>query len=244
MGLEKATAIVLRTIDYQESSKIITVLTESYGQFALIARGAKKPRGQYSGILEVGNTLDISFAYKPNRTVQDLRTVDLVLSVYKLRRDFITWLLLFQVLERITALAHEHEINKDLYQLLRQFLTWLIQQEQVPVHVLPYIQIRCMSCSGIGLQFELTKMAKHSYLHIPSGLLSEISTKTGEKKFSQRQTKFLVAVLSSKSKDFLKINLSKNELIELVQNLDAYFHYHIEGYNPQRSQQFFDLVVS
>ena len=101
-----------------------------------------------------------------------------------------------------------------------------------------------MSCSGIGLQFELTKMAKHSYLHIPSGLLSEISTKTGEKKFSQRQTKFLVAVLSSKSKDFLKINLSKNELIELVQNLDAYFHYHIEGYNPQRSQQFFDLVVS
>ena len=71
-----------------------------------------------------------------------------------------------QVLERITALAHEHEINKDLYQLLSQFLTWLIQQEQVPVHVLPYIQIRCMSCSGIELQFELTKMAKHSRIYI------------------------------------------------------------------------------
>ena len=65
MGLEKATAIVLRTIDYQESSKIITVLTESYGKFALIARGAKKPRGQYSGILEVGNTLDIHAVFKP-----------------------------------------------------------------------------------------------------------------------------------------------------------------------------------
>tara|TARA_B100000575_G_scaffold163450_1_gene130586 strand:+ start:8149 stop:8883 length:735 start_codon:yes stop_codon:yes gene_type:complete len=244
MGLETATAIVLRTIDYQESSKIITVLTESFGKFALIARGAKKPKGQYSGVLEVGNTLDISFAYKPNRTVQDLRSVDLVLSVSNLRRDFITWLLLFQVLDRITALIHEHEINNDLYKLLSQFLIWLTQQEQVPVHVLPYIQIRCMSCSGIELQFELTKLAKQSYLHIPSGLLSEISTQAGEKKFNHRQTKFLIAVLLSKSKDFLTINLSKNELVELVQHLDAYFHYHIEGYNPQRSQQFFDLVVS
>ncbi len=244
MGLEKATAVVLRTIDYQESSKIITVFTESYGKFALIARGAKKPKGQHSGILEVGNTLDISFAYKPNRTVQDLRTVDLVHSVSKLRRDLRTWLLLFQVLERITALVHEHEINKDLFQFLSQFLGWLTKQEQVLIHVLPYIQIRCMSCSGIELQLELTKMAKQSYLHIPSGLLSEISTQTGEKKFSERQTKFLVAVLLYKTKEFLTIDLSKNELIGLVQNLDAYFHYHIEGYNPQRSQQFFDLFVS
>jgi hypothetical protein len=86
-------------------------------------------------------------------------------------------------------------------------------------------------------------MAKQSYLHIPSGLLGEVSTQTGEKKFNVSQTKFLVTVLSSRSKDFLTIDLSKNELIELVQHLDAYFHYHIEGYNPQRSQQFFDLVV-
>ena len=53
-----------------------------------------------------------------------------------------------------------------------------------------------------------------------------------------------MTVLSGRSKDFLTIDLSKNELIELVQHLDAYFHYHIEGYNPQRSLQFFDLVVS
>jgi DNA repair protein RecO len=103
MGLETATAIVLRTIDYQESSKIITVLTESHGKFALMARGAKKPKGPFSGVVEAGNTLNIGFAYKSNRTVQDLRSADLVHSVSSLRRDFTTWLLLFQVLERITA---------------------------------------------------------------------------------------------------------------------------------------------
>ena len=244
MGLETATAIVLQTIDYQESSKIITVLTESHGKFALMARGAKKPKGPFSGVVEAGNTLNIGFAYKPNRTVQDLRSADLVHSVSSLRRDFTTWLLLFQVLERITALIHEHEKNTELFLLLKQFLPWLIQQKKVPVHVLPYIQIRCMSCCGIDLQCELSEMAKQSYLHIPSGLLGEVSTQTGEKKFNLSQTKFFVTVLSSKSKDFLTIDLSKNELIELVQHLDAYFHYHIEGYNPQRSQQFFDLVVS
>jgi DNA repair protein RecO (recombination protein O) len=244
MGLETATAIVLRTIDYQESSKIITVLTESHGKFALIARGAKKPKGLFSGVVETGNTLHIGFAYKPNRMVQDLRSADLVHSVASLRSDFTSWLLLFQVLERITALVHEHEKNTDLFQLLTQFLSWLTKQEQVPVHVLPYIQIRCMSCCGIDVQFELSDIAKQSYLHIPSGILSEVSTQTGEKKFNQRQTKFLTTVLSGRSKDFLLIDLSKNELVQLVQHLDAYFHYHIEGYNPQRSQQFFDLVVS
>lgn len=243
MGLETARAIVLRTIDYQESSKIITVLTESYGKFALIARGAKKPKGRFSGVVEEGNTLDIGFAYKPNRTIQDLRSADLVHSVSKLRSDFTAWLLLFQVLERVSFLVHEHEKNPDLFELLHQFLVWVTQQEHVPVHVLPYIQIRCMDCSGIELQSELVETTQQSYLHIPSGLLSETTMHTGVKKFSPRQTKFLLTVLSGKSKDFLTINFTKQEFVELVQHLDTYFHYHIDGYNPQRSQQFFDLVV-
>ena len=35
-------AIILRCIDYQESSKILTLLTPDHGKIAVIARGAKK----------------------------------------------------------------------------------------------------------------------------------------------------------------------------------------------------------
>ena len=106
---------------------------------------------------------------------------------------------------------------------MNQFLVWITQQEHVPIHVLPYIQIRCMSCSGIELQSELIETTQQSYLHIPSGLLSEATMTTGVKKFSPRQTKFLLTVLSSRSKDFLTINLTKHEFVELVQHLDTIF---------------------
>lgn len=35
-------AIILKSVDYQESSKILTVLSQKHGKIALIARGVKR----------------------------------------------------------------------------------------------------------------------------------------------------------------------------------------------------------
>ncbi|MFX3616058.1 MAG: DNA repair protein RecO [Sporolactobacillus sp.] len=49
----KAEGIVLRTTDYGETNKIITVYTKEYGKIGLMARGAKRPKSTLASVSHV-----------------------------------------------------------------------------------------------------------------------------------------------------------------------------------------------
>lgn len=56
-------AIVLRSVDYRESDRIITLLTEQYGKIGVIARGARRSKRRFSGALEAFLLLDVQFKF-------------------------------------------------------------------------------------------------------------------------------------------------------------------------------------
>jgi DNA repair protein RecO (recombination protein O) len=242
MSLEYSRAIILRCIDYHESSKIITVLTREQGKFALMARGAKKHKSPFAAVLEPGNLLDIGYVYKSSRNVQDLRSVDTVHLVDTLRTRIDAWYLLFEILDRVNLLIHEHENNEWIFQLLEQFLPWFTKQQKTYYNILPYLLIRFTQSTGIDLQEELSEETTRSFLHLPTGTLTNHELDGGRFEFNQVQTEFVRSVLHGSSKKYLDQPLSKSEYIELIQHLDSYFHYHIEGYHPHKSQTFFELI--
>ena len=49
----KCEGIVIRTVDYGESAKIVTVYTKEIGKITLMARGAKKPLSKLTGITQM-----------------------------------------------------------------------------------------------------------------------------------------------------------------------------------------------
>ena len=55
-------AVLLRSIAYRESDRIVTMLTESHGKVALIARGARKSVRRFAGSLEPGCIVEIEMA--------------------------------------------------------------------------------------------------------------------------------------------------------------------------------------
>ncbi|MBM7838103.1 DNA repair protein RecO (recombination protein O) [Alkalihalobacillus xiaoxiensis] len=50
--LKKQEAIVLKTIDYGETNKIVTLFTRDQGKIAVLAKGAKKPNSQYRAVTQ------------------------------------------------------------------------------------------------------------------------------------------------------------------------------------------------
>lgn len=52
MALVKTDAIVLRTIDYSETSLIVWLFTREHGRLHVIAKGARRPRSVFEGALE------------------------------------------------------------------------------------------------------------------------------------------------------------------------------------------------
>lgn len=49
----KAEGIIIRTTDYGETNKIVTLYTKEFGKIGLMARGAKKPKSELSAISHV-----------------------------------------------------------------------------------------------------------------------------------------------------------------------------------------------
>ena len=53
MTAEQTTAIVLRTIEFSETSLIVTLLTRDFGRLSAIAKGARRPKGPFEGSLDL-----------------------------------------------------------------------------------------------------------------------------------------------------------------------------------------------
>ncbi len=64
--LTRDQAICLRTVDYSETSQVVTLFTKDSGKIAAIAKGAKRPRSPFQGPIEVFSFGDI--VYAPSRT--------------------------------------------------------------------------------------------------------------------------------------------------------------------------------
>lgn len=51
--LYRLEGIVIRSMDYGEGNKIITLCTESGGKIGVLVRGAKKPKSRHAGLTQV-----------------------------------------------------------------------------------------------------------------------------------------------------------------------------------------------
>ncbi|MGE0784506.1 MAG: DNA repair protein RecO [Sandaracinaceae bacterium] len=59
---ERTRAILLRSVAYGESDRIVTLLTEAHGKVGLMARGARKSQRRFAGALEPYALLDAELA--------------------------------------------------------------------------------------------------------------------------------------------------------------------------------------
>ena len=61
-------AIILKNTPYQDSSIISRLFTREQGKLSVIFKGAKKNKGNLSGIIEPGNIINITFYDRSKNT--------------------------------------------------------------------------------------------------------------------------------------------------------------------------------
>ncbi len=237
------TAIILKSVDYQESSKILTVLTKEHGKIALIARGAKKPKSKLSGLIEIGNVVDVVYYYKPTRSVQSLTEASINFSSLNFRRHFERASILFASLELVNQIIHDQEVNQEVFNFLTNFISWLAEYEHVNPSIFCYVQIRCSELIGFNLAFEADDTFNECYFDVTHGTITNSLQSELSYKLTVLQTRFLHQALSSKSEKIFRTGLEGGELKQLIHHLDVYFKYHIEGYQDRKSDSIFDQML-
>ena len=90
-------AIVLKTIQYGDSSIICRLFTKDHGKVVIIAKGAWRPKNNAGPILEPMNHIDVQYYNKNNRDIQILKNVTLA-NQFSLLRTHLTRIVLGQII--------------------------------------------------------------------------------------------------------------------------------------------------
>jgi DNA repair protein RecO (recombination protein O) len=80
MPLVSTRSLVLQVFPYSETSKILRLLTEDHGLRSVIARGARRPKSRFGGILEPFTEGTAQFFIREGRDLHTLSGFDLLRS--------------------------------------------------------------------------------------------------------------------------------------------------------------------
>lgn len=113
--LIKTEAIVLRKLDYGDSSRIIHLFTEEFGKLTAIVKGARSSKSKFGLTLDTINHVQVIFYKKDTRDIQLIKEADLInhFSVVKENLERIQFA--SAILELISNLTVEHEVHKKLF---------------------------------------------------------------------------------------------------------------------------------
>ena len=72
MPMEKATALVLRTTDFRETSRVVILWTREFGKVHALAKGGRRLRSQFEFALDLLNLCDIVLIRKTSEGLGDV----------------------------------------------------------------------------------------------------------------------------------------------------------------------------
>ncbi len=160
-GYNKSLAIVIDTIDYGESDRIITFYTPGDGKLKGVAKGARRSRRRFVNSLDPFSLGEIIFFYKEGR---DLVRIDDSKPRYHfggIKGDIGRLPYGSYMLEFVREMTRERQANGRIFNLLLRFLRMLEDGEQ-PDKVIVCFNMRlfaalgylpslgkCVLCSGI-----------------------------------------------------------------------------------------------
>lgn len=242
----KTEAVVLRTVDYSESSLIVTLFTRKHGIIAVIAKGAKRPKSKFAALMVPGQVIEVVVYIKSTRNVQTLSEASYMLKLDELRIDLEKLALATTTLELINQVLHENEVNELLFAFLVKFLRWINSYDNPGRIIFPYVQLRVLEHIGIGIQTDESLNAETSagYMNIEQGTLSTSAEGAESVRLTAGQFQFIRDTLFSKKQSIFENDLKKSELSDLIDYLDRYIRYHIEGVKPRKSDKIFEKILN
>ena len=130
MASEKTEGIVLRVVDFSETSCIVTWMTRDFGKITTMAKGARRPKSSFEAAIDVLAICPIVFLHKTSGAMSLLTEAKLDRrfrsSATNLKRLYAG----YYVIELLNILTDEGDSNPELYELAVNMVR-LIDSEEI-----------------------------------------------------------------------------------------------------------------
>jgi DNA repair protein RecO (recombination protein O) len=143
----KTPAIVLRTLDYGESDRIVTFYTADFGKIKGIAKGARRSTKRFANTLEPFSFSTIIFSNRGDATLAFLEGSDIIDHYPAIRSDLEKTLLASYLVDLADQFTLEGKVNEKLFDLIKDFLK-LIDEGQASESLMRFFEMRLLKHSG------------------------------------------------------------------------------------------------
>ncbi|MEH6973171.1 DNA repair protein RecO [Bacillus sp. JJ675] len=144
--LTKCEGIVLRTNDYGETNKILTIMTREHGKIGVLARGAKKPNSRLSAISQP--FLYASFLFRKSSGLGTLEQGEMLESMRNIREDLFLTAHAAYIAELMDKGTDEKKPNPFLFELLLQSMRRLNEGTD-PDIITNLIEVKMLGVMGL-----------------------------------------------------------------------------------------------
>ncbi|MDQ3019157.1 MAG: DNA repair protein RecO [Bacteroidota bacterium] len=118
MSIVKTDAFVLKSFNYGDTSKIVTLFTKEFGKLNAIVKGARNYKSKLCGTLETMNYISCVIYFKENRELQLISKSEYIKSFQNILADFEKLQTAFKIIEILNKSVIEREINDKIFELL------------------------------------------------------------------------------------------------------------------------------
>lgn len=146
--MKKVEGIVLRTVDYGENNKILTLLSDQLGKIAVMARGAKKPVSPLNAVSQpftYGSYLLMIGELKGMGTVAQAEIIDSYRSV---REDLSKTAHAMYLMEMADRFTEERQPSQGLFLLMLTLLQYLADGKD-PEVLARLCEVKMLDLAGI-----------------------------------------------------------------------------------------------
>jgi DNA repair protein RecO (recombination protein O) len=122
MAAEKAQALVLRTTDWSETSRIATLWTREFGKIRALAKGGRRIKSNFENALDLLTHCRIVFLRKSSGSLDLLTEAQVVQRFPRLRSDLAALYGAYYVAELLESMTEEYDPHPLLFDAALEFL--------------------------------------------------------------------------------------------------------------------------
>lgn len=135
--LEKIEAFIIKSQDYGETNKIVTLFSKKYGKFSALARGAKKMKSRMAAVTQpfIHGEFLIYINQKGLSTIQQGDVLD---SLRLIREDIMKTAYAAYISELVDKLMDTFHPDYYLYDQFLQSMKWISEDREVEIAIMMF----------------------------------------------------------------------------------------------------------
>lgn len=236
-------AVVLRTLDYGETSRIVTLFTRERGRMGVMARGARTMRSRFGSTLEPMAHVQAVIHVKPSRELQTLSEASHLRIRPRLARSVERLEPAVRALELVDALMPSDQALPPVLDLLVEALDALDGPVERPGNAWPWFALHLASLLGIAPRVDrdaLERLAgEGAWLRLDTGAVSDDRGGAEAVRAGRSALRAFGICARADLDTVLRMRLEAPVRHELDHLVDTYLRYHVEEAFPERAARVF-----